>query len=269
MIKIFISHSNHDSAIAKSLAELFRNAMRLTKSEIRCTSVDGYRLPAGASTDEQLRREVIEAPVLVGLISQHSFESAYVLFELGARWGKNAYMAPVLAPGEPMSILKGPLTAINALHCENSSQVHQLVDDIGSQLNIQLQRASDYQEYVDAVVYCRSESMKTKVNSSSKEWSDNSESNNSANDEYANAEAIIKSHCESQWGNDYQMQAHCIDKQSNAVEQLRHQTHTGVPADVFDQIRAKAKQEWPNDFQMRLHAENKQIEAYRKLRQKK
>ena len=269
MIKIFISHSNHDSAIAKSLAELFRNAMNLTKSEIRCTSVDGYRLPAGANTDEQLRREVIEAPVLVGLISQHSFESAYVLFELGARWGKNAYMAPVLASGQSTSILKGPLTGINALRCESASQVHQLVDDIASQLNIPLQRAADYQEYVEAVVACRSESTKVEAHSSSKEMVDNSASNNSTNDEYSNAEEVIKAYCESQWGNDYQMRAHCIDKQWNAVEQLRHQTHTGVPADVFDQIRAKARQEWPDNFEMRLHTENKQIDAYRKVYNKK
>jgi hypothetical protein len=136
MIKIFISHCSEDSKIAESLAELFRTALRLSKSEIRCTSVDGYRLPVGINTDEQLRREVLETPVLVGLISHHSFDSAYVLFELGARWGKNTFMAPVLAPGVSASILKGPLSALNALSCDSTSQIHQLVYDIASQLTI-------------------------------------------------------------------------------------------------------------------------------------
>lgn len=106
--------------------------------------------------------------------------------------GKNAYMAPVLASGQSTSILKGPLTGINALRCESASQVHQLVDDIASQLNIPIQRAADYQEYVEAVVACRSDSKKVEAHSSSKEMVDNSASNNSTNDEYANAEEVIK-----------------------------------------------------------------------------
>lgn len=115
MIKIFISHSSEDSGIAESLADLFHTALNLSKTEIRCTSVDGYRLPVGVNTDEQLRREVLDSPVLVGLISHHSFESAFVLFELGARWGKNAFLAPVLVPGVSADILKGPLSGLNAL----------------------------------------------------------------------------------------------------------------------------------------------------------
>lgn len=256
MVKIFISHSSRDSVVAKSLAELFRNAMRLTKPEIRCTSVDGYRLPAGASTDEQLRREVLEAPVLVGILSHHSFESAYVLFELGARWGKNAYMAPVLAPGADASIIKGPLSSINALRCESGSQMHQLVDEIASQLGIRLESASSYQEYVDAVVAHQEGALKIEPYSP-------------ADDEYSDAEGIIKTYCEAQWANDYRMQAHCIDKQRDAVEQLRSQTRAGVPDEIFLRIRKKARQEWPNDFEMRLHTENQQLEAYRKLHQKK
>jgi hypothetical protein len=134
-------------------------------------------------------------------------------------------MTPVLAPGVDASIIKGPLSSTNALSCESRSQIHQLIDEISSQLNIRLESAANYQEYVDAIVTYRPE--------------------------------------------DYQMQSHCIDKQRDAVEQLRHQTHTSVPTDVFLKIREKAKQEWPNDFQMRLHTENKQLEAYRKLHQKK
>lgn len=255
MIKIFISHSSRDSVIAKLLAELFRNAMRLSKSEIRCTSVDGYRLPAGASTDEQLRREVLESPVLIGILSQHSFESAYVLFELGARWGKNAYMAPILAPGVNASIIKGPLSSINALCCENRSQVYQLIDEVASQISIQPESAASYQEYVDALVTYRPDLESDVIGTSDI-------------DEYSNAEDIIRNHCESQWGNDYKMLAYCIEKQRDAVEQLLHQTHTGVPDNIFIDIRKAAKREWPHDFTMRLHTENKQFEAYRKIHKK-
>ena len=85
MLEIFVSHSSRDVATAKLLADLFRSAFLLPAQSIRCTSVDGYRLAAGANTDQELRREVLEAKVLIGLISSSSFESAYVLFEEVAR----------------------------------------------------------------------------------------------------------------------------------------------------------------------------------------
>jgi hypothetical protein len=264
MVKIFISHSGHDAIIAKALAELFCSAMRLAKSEIRCTSVDGYRLPAGVNTDEQLRREVLDAPVLVGLISQHSFESAYVLFELGARWGNNSFMAPVLAPKVSASILTGPISSLNALSCSSAFQVHQLVHDIAGQLNISLEPAAAYQELVESVTNCRSE-----ASAGSSLLPAQQGKQPTTDDEYRDSEDVITRHCQSQWGDDYRMTLHCCDQQRNAVEQLRNQSHTGVPVEVFREIRANAARQWPDDFQMRLYSENDQLDAYRKLHRPK
>jgi hypothetical protein len=58
---VFISHSSADRETAEALAHLLRSALNLTPAEIRCTSVEGYRLPAGASTDQQLRDEIMAA----------------------------------------------------------------------------------------------------------------------------------------------------------------------------------------------------------------
>jgi hypothetical protein len=54
-------------------------------------------------------------------------------------------MAPVLAPGVSASVLKGPLSALNALSCGSASQVHQLVHDVAAQLEIPLEPAAAYQ----------------------------------------------------------------------------------------------------------------------------
>lgn len=86
MIQVFLSHSASDAALAQSVADFLRAALNLAAGEIRCTSVPGYKLPGGAHTEEQLRREVRESGVLVGLLSAASLESLYVAFELGARW---------------------------------------------------------------------------------------------------------------------------------------------------------------------------------------
>lgn len=241
------------------LADLFQTAMCLSKSDIRCTSVDGYRLPAGANTNEQLRKEVLEAQALVGLISHQSFESAYVLFELGARWGIDSFMVPLLTHGVSPSVLKGPISDLNALSCDSASQIHQLVADISLVLKgVKLEAAASYQKQitflVDAVA---SGSEKSKVNSNIPSASNTYNSSGDLD--------TIKRYCESEWEDDFAMRVHCEKEQKQALEKLRTTTYENVPSKVIEEIRKKAAKEWPDDFTMRLHTEDEQVETYKQL----
>jgi hypothetical protein len=92
---VLISHSSKDVDLASALVELLRAGLLINR--IRCSSVDGFRLPAGVQTDSQLRAEVNSTNVLIGLITPNSLASAYVMFELGARWGAGSFMIPLLA----------------------------------------------------------------------------------------------------------------------------------------------------------------------------
>jgi hypothetical protein len=60
-LQLFISHAEEDAALAARVITLMEKALRLPASAIRCTSVDGYRLPGGANTIERLRQEVHDA----------------------------------------------------------------------------------------------------------------------------------------------------------------------------------------------------------------
>ncbi|OLC68161.1 MAG: hypothetical protein AUH69_02145 [Actinobacteria bacterium 13_1_40CM_4_65_12] len=115
MVDVFVSHSSQDVALAAQVVDLLRAALNLRAESIRCTSVDGYRLPAGADSDEQLRDEALACRALIGILSAFSLASAYVLFELGARWGAKRPLIPLLAPGIGPQALKGPLAGLNAL----------------------------------------------------------------------------------------------------------------------------------------------------------
>ncbi len=150
-MQVFISHSSKDESIAKRLADLLRAALNLRPSEIRCTSVDGHRLEVGADTGSRLRHELIEARLFIGIISASSMSSAWVLFELGARWGAGKVLAPVLAPGATTDLLKGPLATLNALSCSSSAQLHQLIQNIGRHLRVTPNSPDSYQGQIDAL----------------------------------------------------------------------------------------------------------------------
>lgn len=128
-IAVFISHASEDADLAEAVVDLLRDAIALSAKDIRCSSVDGYRFKAGADTDEQLRQEVKNSTSFIGIITPDSLRSAYVLFELGARWGANLHLAPLLAKGVGVGSLRGPLSGLNALDATSDAQLHQLVEE--------------------------------------------------------------------------------------------------------------------------------------------
>lgn len=152
MIRLFLSHSSVDAGLAAVVVRLLRASLRLEPSEIRCTSVDGYKLPGGADTDEQLRGEVQEAEVLVALVSAASLQSLYVTCELGARWGVGKPLIPLLAPGVQPWEIKAPLAGKNLLKSERAAELHQLIDDVGGHLGITPARPAAYQEDLETVL---------------------------------------------------------------------------------------------------------------------
>src|SRR5258708_38567400 len=149
-ILVFISHSSKDADLALALIELLKAGLGILSHQIRCSSVDGYRLPVGVNTEGKLREEVNAAKVVVGLITRSSLSSAFVMFELGARWGANQFLAPLLAGVKP-SDLSGPLSLLNALSSDNEAQLHQLLEDVSKRLGVQLQNAASYVRYISAV----------------------------------------------------------------------------------------------------------------------
>ena len=148
---IFISHSSQDAELAGKLAKLFQLAFTLPAREIRCTSVDGYRLEVGADTDEVLRREVKESKIFLALITPTSIRSSYVLFELGGRWCTELPMFPVLGRGATGSSLEGPLKGLNALNLQRRPQIIQLLENMAKALGRDMASMSSIDESIEAV----------------------------------------------------------------------------------------------------------------------
>jgi hypothetical protein len=134
MIDVFISHSSQDEKPAEALGNFLREALSLKPERIRCTSVPLYGLRGGARTESQLRAEIVEAKCFLALITPTSVRAPWVLIEIGARWATNKQLTPLLARGALASSLKGPITLLNALRCDEAGMqklVHEMAKDFG------------------------------------------------------------------------------------------------------------------------------------------
>lgn len=168
VIRLFISHSSKDQKIAKGVIDLIRAATNLSKESIRCTSVHGYKLDPGDKFEEKLNREVQKAEAFIGIITPNSIGSAFVLFELGARWGRNLPMVPLLGAGSDAADLEGPLKSLHPLHLESQSDLFQLVDMVAKLLKLELFSPAFYTDEVEALGELSKKSTTPPANTSEK-----------------------------------------------------------------------------------------------------
>src|SRR5262245_33258513 len=145
VISVFISHSSVDKDVATALAALLEQALAIPREAIRCTSVDGYQLPPGVNFNNILRSEATGARAFIGLVTPASRVSEYVLFEIGARWGAEQAVLPLLACGSSLRDLPRPLTQVTAANASDRGQLNELIQAIGRQLERQLQPPSHYE----------------------------------------------------------------------------------------------------------------------------
>ncbi|NOZ46661.1 MAG: toll/interleukin-1 receptor domain-containing protein [Chlorobi bacterium] len=253
-MEIFISHSSADIDIAKLVIEIIRKAFNIESKKIRCTSVPGHKLPAGASTNEQLKEEIFSSKAFIGLITKVSVSSTYVLFELGARWGVNLPLIPLICDKGGTSLLNGPIKNINALSAIDSSDMLQFLNDLGDILN---SKPEDPSGYIGDI-----EKLKKLIIGSSVQSTNTVQLSVSYND----SDEIIKKQSEIEWPDNYEMQVSYINDQREAVKKLQKGKPTDLTDEEFDRIRARAEKEWPLNFEMRLDEEERQIESLRKLK---
>jgi len=141
--KIFISHRHKDHDIARGLAETLNTTFELTTTDIRCTSVQPYRLPFGQNTGERLRDEIKRAKAVLGILTPDTAESTYVMFELGAAWAERIYTCPLLSRGAGITDIPGPIFDLSPARLWIDADNHQLLRDLEAELG--LKRRSDTQ----------------------------------------------------------------------------------------------------------------------------
>ncbi|MCB9729780.1 MAG: toll/interleukin-1 receptor domain-containing protein, partial [Deltaproteobacteria bacterium] len=153
-IQVVISHAHDDEALATRFVGLLRCALPALAGAIRCTSVDGHGLEAGAHTSTELRAELRAARVVVGLLTPHAAQRGWVLFELGAAWGAGVHVIPVVAAGLQLADAPGPLKEVQAVDGANENAVSRMLESIATRTGVLLAGIAAYkvefQQFVEA-----------------------------------------------------------------------------------------------------------------------
>jgi hypothetical protein len=129
VLDVFISHSSKDQGLAEDVTGLIRNTIDLM-GEVRCTSVHGHGLAIGSRFADRLRADIEKCDVFIVIVSPHSLNSQFCLFEIGAAWGLEQPIKPILAPGMKSPLLKPPLSDFHCLRWNDEDGWVQLIREI-------------------------------------------------------------------------------------------------------------------------------------------
>jgi TIR domain len=152
-VKIFISHSHQDSQVANALVDMLLSGLSLEDSDIRCTSVPGHQLELGKNIAELLKTDISQAPALIALVSEESLTSNWVMFELGAAWGLERRVYPILGPNMQSSNLPGSLANLTYIEIESpdaSSRTSDLLQQLAQELSVESKSGGKARAKLDA-----------------------------------------------------------------------------------------------------------------------
>lgn len=135
--KIFVSHRHNDVAVVQALVNVLTASFEIQAVDLRCTSVHPYRLRAGDRTADRLRTELQRAEAVLGIISPDVKASSYVLFELGASWGRAGITLPLLVRGATSADVPAPIGDLHTLSLADEAECHQLIDDLADVVSLQ------------------------------------------------------------------------------------------------------------------------------------
>lgn len=157
-VAIFVSHSSKDHELTRAIVDLLTCALTMSQDEIRCTSLPGYKLPAGIPIEEQLRAEVLDSTTLIALVTPNSIRSSYVLFEIGARWGRKLHYFPVFAAGATPHDVNDWLRGINGTDCNDKTDLLALIPVIAKAVGRTAAQPNVYFHHIERVVQASQDS---------------------------------------------------------------------------------------------------------------
>lgn len=141
-LQLFISHSERDKPLVSPLERWLRHGLGLSKEETRCTVVTDAGMPIGSVPVEALREDILEAAVVVVLLTSTSLRSHWVQLETGAAWVQERLHA-IRGPGITPDHLPSPLNDFTTVgYCEKD-KMQSLLAQLATRLHTSVSAESE------------------------------------------------------------------------------------------------------------------------------
>ena len=130
---IFISHASADKSLVECFVDVvLGNACEVKAADIFCTSLEGMKIPVGTPSFIDFIRKQIQQPKLVILIiSPNYLASQFCLCEMGACWGMELPVFPIVVPPLKPSEVKATLAVTLSASIQELSTLEELCDRVG------------------------------------------------------------------------------------------------------------------------------------------
>jgi hypothetical protein len=151
-IGVFVSHSAKDHVLARAFVDCLEACVEAPDKAIRCTSVPGHKLAPGDVSDEVLRENLERCSVVVGLLTDESLSSGYVVMELGAAWGLKKTTCALLASNVAFDRLPGPMSRLHAIKADSDHDIASLMEVIAEKTGFPMRNRAKFTAAVSAFV---------------------------------------------------------------------------------------------------------------------
>jgi len=275
-IKIFISHAYDDRKIAEKIIEkLLVPIFSLSKKDdIFFTSNRKTGIRSSLNWRNKIKSSLIESEIFIALISPNFKKSEMCMNELGAAWISEKKIYPLIVPPvtfNDFSVVIAELQADNILEKED---VFSFMESLKSDLSSLYQVKSDFNDIENQIkkFFISLKSFLRKnptLFGSNPEELKKIEAKTTQPRERDSDEEIqreIKERSQKQWPEDYEMQEHTIQEQTQAYHDINNLQSSYLKNEDISRIIGRAIKQWPEDYEMQLHTANEQIEAYERLK---
>lgn len=130
-MKIFISYSSKNDVLLNSFVEkILRLALEIKSEDIRCTGIENSRPNSGENFKEWIKNNILNADIIIQLISVEYKESEVCLNEMGASWVSKAKVFPLLVDGINFYNVGFIHNESQLLRLDSRENLHQLIDEV-------------------------------------------------------------------------------------------------------------------------------------------
>jgi len=147
--RIFISHAKKDEKLVDAFMDLLTSGLNINSDQVFCASLEGQGVTTGEDFIDFIKDEIETAEVVISILSENYYESAFCICELGASWVIAGKHMPIIVPPMEFSDIEAVLVGLHAREIDNGSDLSEIKDELESLLSLEVIKTARWETKKD------------------------------------------------------------------------------------------------------------------------